>query len=160
MDLNEYLLKSKEKRDKMCAIANRYINKPYNNLSRENSFLKASTEDLFPSPNPRRLQVFEDSVNNQLKKYFSPSYNPSSHDHMRLNPKHNINDQIKRVYLNKSQFPKHTAQTPTPRIPSVPSSLNLQSQQRLKVAYMSFTRNKTKSLFPSASNPRNNYTLN
>ena len=103
MELKDYLAKSKEKRDDILKVANRYLNQSISGDALYKKKLFIVEDDAFNGPNPKRLKEFEVEVGDQLKKMFKPEHNSNSKMPKILFPSINVNERIRKVYMKSLQ---------------------------------------------------------
>lgn len=100
MELNEYLAKSKEKRNELVKVAEVLLNKNLNQALGRNNIVGENT-DLVIGPTPQKLKDFENAMSFQLKKIFTPGLGEGNKDY-RISASGSVDEGIRKLYSRKS----------------------------------------------------------
>ena len=99
MELKEYLEKSKLQRKETIKIAEKYYNKTISSDFGNSNM--GESPDVFPSPNPRRLKMFESEINKELQKFFTPGLTEDK-ETVKYLTHSSLNERIRKTYSRNS----------------------------------------------------------
>jgi hypothetical protein len=109
MELKEYLNHSKEKRGTMLKTAQEYMKKNDDRKGREKEQSNEECDDIFKGPSVKRLMVFKDKVENEVRRLFTPDLCVEN-KRRRFLVDCDANEQMRRIYAYKSQILKKKKQ--------------------------------------------------
>lgn len=100
MELQEYLIKTRQKRTELAKAAESALNKTLMSGFNKN-YVDSNSPDLFMGPTPQKLRVFENEICYQLRKFFSPGLNENTQN-PKIRTYGSVDDCIRKTYSRNS----------------------------------------------------------